>query len=145
MTKFFFKSKLPIFNPFPNFFWQIFFFPKIKLSWKTSYGFLAPFQNSEKSNNQIPRKHPNKLQEERRDKPPFHRILLATTGGLTSTTQVDCHLKVKHLGYDVFLTKKLLHHRQHAKNQLNSYTHSADFRASRTGYTHFWPHPPRNQ
>ena len=44
---------------------------------------------------------------------------------------VDWHLKVKDTQYDFDLTKKLLHHSQHAKNQLNLYSHSqdtADFR-----------------
>ena len=35
----------------------------------------------------------------------FHRILLATAGGLTSTTSVDWHLKVKDIEYNVGLTK----------------------------------------
>ena len=35
----------------------------------------------------------------------FHRILLATAVGLTSTTAVDWHLKVKDIEYDVGLTK----------------------------------------
>ena len=35
----------------------------------------------------------------------FQRILPATARGLTSTTAVDQHLKVKHIDYDVCLTK----------------------------------------
>ena len=35
----------------------------------------------------------------------FHRTILATTGGPTSTTVVDWHLKVKDIKYDVGLTK----------------------------------------
>ena len=35
----------------------------------------------------------------------FHRILLATVGGLTGTTAVDWNLKVKDIAYDVSLTK----------------------------------------
>ena len=35
----------------------------------------------------------------------FHRILLATARGLTSTTAVDWHLKVKDIDYDVCVTK----------------------------------------
>ena len=31
----------------------------------------------------------------------FHRILLATARGITSTTAVDCHFKVKDIEYDV--------------------------------------------
>ena len=36
---------------------------------------------------------------------PFHRILPATAGHLTSTTAVDWHLKVQGVEYDVGLTK----------------------------------------
>ena len=35
----------------------------------------------------------------------FHRILLATARGLTSTTAIDWCLKVKDIAYDVGLTK----------------------------------------
>ena len=35
----------------------------------------------------------------------FHRILLATVGGLTDITAVDWNLKVKDIAYDVSLTK----------------------------------------
>ena len=35
----------------------------------------------------------------------FHRILPATARGLTSTTAVDWHFKVKDMEYDVSLTK----------------------------------------
>ena len=59
----------------------------------------------------------------------FHRILPATVRGLTSTIAVDWHLKVKNIEYDVGLMMlTLLHYSLHAKNQFNSYTHSADFR-----------------
>ena len=36
---------------------------------------------------------------------PFHRTLLATGGGPTSTCAVDYYLKVKDIEYDVVLTK----------------------------------------
>ena len=36
---------------------------------------------------------------------PFHRILPATAGHLTSTTAADWHLKVQAVEYDVGLTK----------------------------------------
>ena len=39
--------------------------------------------------------------------------------GLTSTTAVEQHLKVKDIEYNDGL-KKLLHQSQHAENQLNS-------------------------
>ena len=54
----------------------------------------------------------------------FHRILPAYAGGLISTTEVDWHLKVKDIECDVALIEKILHHYQHAKNQLKLYTHS---------------------
>ena len=53
----------------------------------------------------------------------FHRILPAIARSLTSTNAVDWHLKVKDIEYDVDVTKNLLHHNQHAKNQPNSKTH----------------------
>ena len=64
MTKFFFKFKKSyfwhFFGPFPKFWGQKKFFQKIGLSCTTSKGFLAPCQNSEKSNDPIPRKHPDR-------------------------------------------------------------------------------------
>ena len=35
----------------------------------------------------------------------FQRIPLATAGGLTNTTKVDCHLKVKDIEYNLDLAK----------------------------------------
>ena len=37
--------------------------------------------------------------------------------------------------------QKLLHHKQHAKNQLNPYNHSTDFKVLQTGHTHFLTMP----
>ena len=48
----------------------------------------------------------------------FHRILPATVRGLTSTTAVDWDLKSKKKS-QCWSNKKLLHHSQHVKNQLN--------------------------
>ena len=48
-----------------------------------------------------------------------HRIFPAATRELTSTTAVDWHSKIKNKKCDVGLTKKVLHHSQSAKNQLN--------------------------
>ena len=136
--QFFFKFKKPNFwrfFPISPFFWEKKFPPKIGLSCITSYGFLAPckkfreiyWSNSKKTSRQMTGgKDGHTL---------FHRILPATTRGLTSTTAVDWHLKV----HDIFCwccwvecwsNQKLLNHNQHAKNQLNSYTHSANFRVS---------------
>ena len=58
MTKLFFKFKKPIFGPFPQFLGhKKYFKKKIRLSCTTSQVYLAPWQNAEKSNDQIPRKH----------------------------------------------------------------------------------------
>ena len=46
----------------------------------------------------------------------FHRNFPTTAKGLTSTTGVDWHFRVKNKKFDVGLTKN---HSQHAKNQLN--------------------------
>ena len=48
----------------------------------------------------------------------FGRILLAIADGLTSTTAVDWHIKVKDKKW-YWSNQKLLHHNQHEKNQLN--------------------------
>ena len=54
----------------------------------------------------------------------FHRIFPATARGLTSTTAVDWHLKVKDIEVQWWHNQKLLHHYQHSSNQLNAYIHS---------------------
>ena len=61
--QFFFKFKKPNFRhffPISLIFWEKEFPPKIGLSCTTSYGSLAPCKNSEKSNDPIPRKHPDR-------------------------------------------------------------------------------------
>ena len=55
-----------------------------------NYGFLAPLQNSEKSNNFIPRKHPDRAKE---GQILFCRMFPATARNPTSTTAIDWHLK----------------------------------------------------
>ena len=62
MTNFFFEFKKPDFCRFfifPQFWEQKKFYQKIGLPCTASYGFLALRQNSEKSNDLIPRKHPD--------------------------------------------------------------------------------------
>ena len=59
----------------------------------------------------------------------FHRILPATAKGLTSKTAVNWHLKVKHIEYDVGLTKKYCITVSMQKTS-SIQTHSADFRVS---------------
>ena len=71
MTKFFFKFKKPIFGPFPQFLGQKKFIKKIGLSGTTSKQLLAFWQNPEKSNDPIPRKHPDRCQEAWMDRPNF--------------------------------------------------------------------------
>ena len=51
----------------------------------------------------------------------FHGILSATAGGLASTTALDWHLK-QACRVRCLSNQKSLHHSQHTKNQLNSYT-----------------------
>ena len=63
---------------------------------------LASWQNPEKSNDQIPRKHSDRCQEGRMDR---HRIIPATTRRLTSATAVDWHVKVKNNKCNVGLIK----------------------------------------
>ena len=59
----------------------------------------------------------------------FHSILQATAGGLTSTTAVDWHLKVKDIEHDVGLTKNYCNTVRMQKIS-SSQTHSADFKVS---------------
>ena len=67
MTNFFFKFKKPNIwsniSAFPQFFEQKMFFQKSNSVMHNLKGFLAPCQNSEKSNDPIPRKHPDRLQD----------------------------------------------------------------------------------
>ena len=51
---------LSILGPFPQFFGQKTFFHETELLSTTSEGFLALCQNSEKSNDPISRKHPDR-------------------------------------------------------------------------------------
>ena len=64
MTKYFNKFKNPVFGPFlvhfPNFEGKKNFSENLALSHTTSYGFLAPCQNLEKTNDRIPRKYPDR-------------------------------------------------------------------------------------
>ena len=70
MTKFFFKFKKPYFSttfdPFPQF-WGKKNFLK---NWAVVH-ILALCQNSEKSHDPIPRKHPHRCQEGRMERPYF--------------------------------------------------------------------------
>ena len=87
LTKFFNKFKKPCFWPiFPNFGTKTFFLENPALSCTTSYGFLALCQNSEKTNDTIPRKHQDRRTDERTEgrkdgQTLFYRTLLATTRG----------------------------------------------------------------
>ena len=75
MTKFFNKLKKTLFMAC---FWPTFailgakiFFKKIRLSYKTSYRFLATFQYLVKTTDTIPRKRPNWHKDRRTDRPYF--------------------------------------------------------------------------
>ena len=64
MTKFFNIFKKPCFWPiFPIFGAKNFFLENPALSRTTSYGFLASCQNLEKTNDKIPRKHPDRRKD----------------------------------------------------------------------------------
>ena len=83
MTKFFSKFKKPVFGQFffhfPNFWGKKIFLENPDLPHTTSYGFLTPCQNLEKTNYAIPRKHPNRQKDGWKDgQTLFHRTLLAT-------------------------------------------------------------------
>ena len=52
---------------FPKFWGKKIFLAYMALSCTTSYGFLAPCQNLEKTNDAIPRKHPDRWKDGRMD------------------------------------------------------------------------------
>ena len=58
----------------------------------------------------------------------FHRVLLATAGGLTSTTAADWNLKGKDIECDVGLTKNYCI--TVSMQKIFADPHSADFRVS---------------
>ena len=49
----------------------------------------------------------------------FHRIIQATTEGLTSTTTVQVSFKSQRYRLWCWSNQKLSHHSQHARNQFN--------------------------
>ena len=62
------KVNFRVLSPdWPHPFLTIFFPKALALPCSTSYGFLEPCQNSEKSNDPIPRKHPGRWQDEMTD------------------------------------------------------------------------------
>ena len=80
MTKIFNKFKKHVFGPFlvhfPNFWGKKKFSGKFGLS-RMSYGFLAPCQNFEKTNDAIPRKRPDRRKD---GQILFHRTIPPTAG-----------------------------------------------------------------
>ena len=86
MNKFFNKFKKPYFWPILPTFEAIFFPKNLTLSHTTSYRFLEPCQNLEKTNDTIPKKHLDKQKGGRTEgwkegQTLFCRTLMATTGG----------------------------------------------------------------
>ena len=67
---------------FPKFLGKIFFPENPALSRTTSYGFLASCQNLEKTNDTIPRKHPDRWKDGWKDEQTLiHRTLPANATG----------------------------------------------------------------
>ena len=97
----------PIFDHFPQFFGQKKFFQKNLALSHTSYWFLATYQNCEKSNDPVSRKHPDAGQKYGQILLLYHRTFQATARGPTSITVVDWYLKVKDIENVVSLTKKM--------------------------------------
>ena len=110
MTKFSFKLKKPYFwpvsGPFPQFFW------KKKLPQKIWH---VPCRNSEKPNDTIPRKQPNRQQDGRMDRPyfigPFQLLL-----GVQQVQLQQTNNKSQRYGGLCRSNQELLPHSQHAKN-----------------------------
>ena len=104
MTKFFFKFEKPIFCPFPQFLGQKKFFKKIGFSCTTHKGFWHPGKTQRNlMSNSI--KTLRQMLGGKDGQTLFHRIIPATTRGLTSTTAVDWNLKVKNKKCNVGLIK----------------------------------------
>ena len=153
MTKFFNKSKknlfLACFQPISPHFWdKTFFLRNLTLSCTTTHWPSTPSWVSEKINGSIPRKlldRRTKRQKVRQTEPNS----LDLSGHCQGSNKYNCcghHLKVK--GTEKNAGLKLLHYCQHAKNLLNSWTHSynkADFTILWTKRScPFWPRPPKN-
>ena len=77
--------------------------------------------------------------------PLFNRILPATTMGLTSTTAVDWHLKVKNKKCDVGLTENYCITVSIQKiSSIHKFIQQILGSHELTDHTHFWPDPPKN-
>ena len=102
--------------------------------------------NLEKSNDLIPRKRSAREMSGGKDgQTLFHRILPATVRGLTSTTAVNWHLKIKDIVYDgryaknyciTVSTQKISSIHKLIQQILGSH--------ELNGHAHLWPHPPQN-
>ena len=126
MTKFLFK-----FNQKRLYFWPIapilgakktFFSQKLWLCHAQLH--LEPCQNSEKSNDPIPRKHPDRWHNRRTNRSYFTGSFQLLPGVWQVQLQLIGILKSQRYIAQYWSNQKLLHHNQHAKNQLNSYSHS---------------------
>ena len=118
MAKFLFKFKKPIFGPFPQFWEQSKIFKKIGLSCATSQWLLAPWQNPEKSNDSIPRKHPDRWPGSKDGQTLFHGIL---PWGVASKTAINWHLKVKNIEYNFGLTNNYCKRSAQSINLFNTF------------------------
>ena len=94
MTKFFFKFKKPIFGPFPNFWGKKYFSKKLGCHAQLHNGFMHP--GTIQRNLMIKfRENAPTMAGGKDGQNLFYRILPATARGLTSTTVVYWHLKIK--------------------------------------------------
>ena len=106
MTKFFFKFKKSYFRPISPIFGEK--MAVCKNSGSLMHNFIRVSGNHVKiqgikwSNS---KKTPRQTTGQRDGQTLFHRIFLAIARGLTSTTAVDWHLKVKDIEYNIGLTK----------------------------------------
>ena len=105
MTKFFFKFKKTCFWPISPLFGA-------KKVFSKKLGCNAQLcQNSEESNDPIPRKTPTQISGGRDGKTLFDMVLPATARGLTNRIAVDCYLKVI---YRVCWSNQKLHFNFHS-------------------------------
>ena len=118
MTKFFFKFKKTYFWSISKS-WEKNIFQKNQAAMPSFIRVSGTMQNSEKSNDQIPRKHPTDVRREGWTN-PTSRVPSCYCQG--SNEYNCCRLRIKSHRYTVWCwsNQKLLHQSQLAKYQLNS-------------------------
>ena len=134
------KNKL-FFAHFPNF-WSKNFFPKYRPAMHNFSSTMAKFREISWSNS---KKTPWQMSRGKNSQTLFHRIIPGTARGLTSTTPVDWHLKVKDKKCDVGVTKNYyITVRIQKISSIHKLIHQILGSHELNDHAHFWPGPPKN-